>query len=321
MVPALNYAHGTLSEMLAPALPGSVRLLEEESERKSWIRFLGSLPIMRKISVVSLVSLIAMVTIGLSPAVNSKVLAKGVLDDHGTELLLNLLFLLFAASVGAGFSLLFKLKKEIKQATFLPVEEGGYWTSWVMGIVAGFILSEIIPADFLGDWMGISAQQSKLVLALLGGFSAPVVYKILNLLVESVQTALKGGEARSVEMATRDVRANLVEQGRRKDMDLASGLSRLSQEVTSGADATVINDKIKKLLQELMDAGGEVEIPELPEPEPVSVAENAGSEEPSLEEPEIPEREAETPSPPETPVNTPDPSEPTPVEDAPAAKA
>ena len=84
-----------------------------------------------------------------------------------------------AAGLGAFFYALFTAKFYITRGTFDHKMEPVYWTRILLGVIAGIILSEIIAIDLTEQ--GI--YYSKLLLALLGGFSAHAVYKVLDLMV------------------------------------------------------------------------------------------------------------------------------------------
>lgn len=69
---------------------------------------------------------------------------------------------------------------------FDPKYEPSYWIRLLVGIMAGLILASLIPVD--PDALNGLGHPT---LSLLGGFSASLVYRILNLLVSFVEDIVK----------------------------------------------------------------------------------------------------------------------------------
>jgi hypothetical protein len=100
-----------------------------------------------------------------------------------------------AAAMGGCFHALFIAHTYIGRGTYDPRFESSYWMRIGLGIIAGLVLSQMIPIGPELDSVSGEATQasaasvfSKPLLALLGGFSATLVYTILQRLVETVES-------------------------------------------------------------------------------------------------------------------------------------
>ncbi len=239
--------HEQLAGIIVPAIPRTVVLLEKEAAKSSFGSFLGPVPLVRRMMIAAMLSLVAVVTISLSPDVNENTVHLGLLNSDGITLLVNLLFLLAAASLGATFAALFRANRYVTAGYFDPKHESSYWMRYCLGLIAGIILAELIP---LGDDEN-SATLTKPTLAMVGGFSASVVNRMLNRLVETVETLVRGRgeeliEAR--ELAARVRMEGLVLQGR---STLAANLMHLHQQVSSDADPKEVLAKLNSILADV----------------------------------------------------------------------
>ena len=94
-------------------------------------------------------------------------------------------YLVAAASLGACFANLQRINTVISDGNFDPRIQSTYWTRWVMGVIAGIVLSELV-FDFL---LSHSEKDTSVVaqgplvqpiLALVGGYSVDFVHGILK---------------------------------------------------------------------------------------------------------------------------------------------
>lgn len=113
IVRQLRDTHARLSSLVAPATPRTILLLDSETEQRGYLRFLGPVPLIRHMMVTALLSLTALIALTLSPEVNGTRANSDILIGSGTPLLLNELFLLSAAALGASFSALFMANRYI----------------------------------------------------------------------------------------------------------------------------------------------------------------------------------------------------------------
>ena len=137
----------------------------------------------------ALMCLASFVALATSADVNTVSVSKNILEIHGFPLLLNLLFLLTAAALGACFAALFQANRFIAEGTFDPKYESSYWIRVILGLIAGLLLSHMVPLTN-DDISKLSV--TKPMLALLGGFSAAMVYRIISRLIEAVESLVRG---------------------------------------------------------------------------------------------------------------------------------
>ena len=101
-------------------------------------------------------------------------------------LLINELYFLSAAGIGASFFILFKISHYIVNNKYNPKYESYYWIRFLLGLIAGLILASLIPEIPLIPEEDLSLARP--ALALLGGFSTVGVYSILESLMNMVKS-------------------------------------------------------------------------------------------------------------------------------------
>lgn len=179
-------AHNVLVDNVSPATPKSIRYtraLYTEETAKSMFR---KLPLVRNLILLALFFLLMFVLTALSPEVTNDSLDKGVLDNEGTGLLLNLGFLASVSGLGVAFYLLKTVSTAVKKGTLIPEDTIYYVALIVLGVIAGLLLSEIIvvPNESSTDTINLF---DKSVLALLGGFSSDAIFTILQSIIERIK--------------------------------------------------------------------------------------------------------------------------------------
>lgn len=176
--------HDLLSAAIAPATPRAVLLIDPAFAKRTFFSGISVVPLLRRLMLVAFFSLLGFIGIALSPYISEK--GGDIFYANGIVLLTNLLFYVFSASLGACFSALFQANAYITEGQFDPKYEPSYWIRLLVGIMAGLILASLIPVE--GAAMhGLG----KPTLALVGGFSASLVYRILNLLVGVIEDIVK----------------------------------------------------------------------------------------------------------------------------------
>ena len=86
------------------------------------------MPIVRRMMLLCLVFLASLLLVGLSPQINKQSVAQGILASDGTELALNLAFLLAAAGLGACFANLKRAQTFVDAGTFDSRHDSSYWS-------------------------------------------------------------------------------------------------------------------------------------------------------------------------------------------------
>jgi len=262
-------AHHVLSFLIKPALPRTILLLDCEQNTGSWLKILGPVSIIRQMMVALIFSLAAFIFLAISPDVS--VGAGDILESDGLKLLQNLLFYIAAAGLGAGFAALYKANSYIAQGTFDPTYDASYRIRFCLGLIAGLVLSVMVSDTALQaaggtTSAGTNAQYSILdptllrtMLAMLGGFSAGLLYTILNRLVETVESLFKGSTKNLVDMKQQEADVQLAASKVQSQINIASKLTKLQREMGGDISPADIQAKIDKLLNEVMPDAGKTE--------------------------------------------------------------
>jgi hypothetical protein len=246
---ALASTHERLARLLAPAKPGTLLLLDE-SYQQAGQTSLGPVKLVRDLVKVAMVcvgifivlSVIELVDAhrsvdlwgieGTEPAATAK-------DNHTfliIKIILQRVFWLAAAGIGASFAMLFQLNDQIVNRTFDPDENASYWVKFFLGLVAGFILVALVPigsGDADGANTGVQALGPPTI-ALLGGFSASAVYRILTRMVEALESIFSGGAKEQAMAAEKAASARANEESMQGRLAVAGQLVELQQKLAAG---------------------------------------------------------------------------------------
>jgi hypothetical protein len=241
--------HGRLSEIIAPATPRTVLLLATETARMGFWSFLGPVRLVRGMAIVAIVCLLAFIALSLSSEVNTESIGKNIFESHGFTLLINLSFLMTAAGLGACFAALFLANRYIAQGTFDPKYESSYWIRFILGLMAGLILSQLIP---LSNSHSSTVVVTRPMLAMLGGFSAAVVYRMVNRLIEALES-LASGETREINAVQEQAaQARLAAQSAQTRVQLAASLTKLQQQLGAHASPEVLQQELDRVMKNLV---------------------------------------------------------------------
>jgi hypothetical protein len=247
-ITSLMAMHSRLSRIISPANPRTLLLLAKERQTSGYLYFLGPLPLIRQLMLAGVISLIALIWLSLCPEVTGKNNTSDMLVSSGMPLLMNELFFLAAAGLGASFATLFKAHKYIIDGTYDPKYDTLYWSRFILGMIAGLILVEFVPIDTTNHSMPISRP----ILSILGGFSASVVYQILSRLVDSVGSIVQGDVAvtRMAEQTATDMRREASDAQRR--METVSQLVSLQTQINEEVDPQKLQHAVRKMTQKLI---------------------------------------------------------------------
>lgn len=190
----LAQLHQDLARAIAPATPQCIALLDDERRRAHPLACLGPVPLVRALTGTAVCCLLAVVLTGLPAEVSMDNMRAGMLASSGRTLLFNMLFLLFCAGLGASFASLFQVHGYIAKGTYDPKYDAAYAAQLILGVMSGLILVEMLPPQ-LFDSAGMRSF-GKPALSMLGGFSATAVHRLLQRIVEIVETAVRGSAPR-----------------------------------------------------------------------------------------------------------------------------
>ena len=250
---SLSAIHKALSRTIAPATPNGILQLQREKARKHPLNFLGPVPLVRHLTITSLTLLFILIAVGLHPEVNTANINKGFLNSQGYELLLNLIFILACAGLGGCFSALFRLNRFIINANYDPKFDSTYWIRLLLGIISGLFIVELIPPSvFLGENNQTNALSSfgKPAIAMLGGFSATMVYRILQRVVEAAESLVKGDQ-QSLRRAEAQLKQRELEQYKQAiHGNVSTALKSLEVSLASG-DAHSAQQQLAKTLSSI----------------------------------------------------------------------
>lgn len=246
----LAAAHDRLAQIVAPATPEGILLLDGQ-RAGGFASFLGPVRLVRSMMAAAIVCLLLFVGIGLSPEINMLSERSDLFDLSGRQALLAELFRLSAAGLGAAFAALFQANRYIVEGSFDPRYEPSYWIRFGLGLMAGLILTELVPLDPAPGTE--PARIGKPLVALLGGFSAILVYRILQRLVTTVEALVRGdaGDILAARNAAADAR--LAEQRVRSRFETAARLIPLQQQLLDGSPSEEVRTKLLRILDDLLD--------------------------------------------------------------------
>ncbi len=173
-------AHNLLCENVAPATPKSIMYTKElylSDKKKS---FINKLPLVRNLILLALFFLIVFIGTSLSEGVNNKSLDKGVMENYGWSLLLNLGFLASVSGLGVLFYLLKNISTAVKSGTLIPEESIEDVAQIVLGIISEIITLYNVDPEKINLF-------NKSVLALIGAFSSDAIFSILQGIIDKVK--------------------------------------------------------------------------------------------------------------------------------------
>lgn len=178
--------YNSMVDCIKPSTVQAIRyvqdhILNEKNEDRKWYQT----PIIAKCLMIAGFALISLITISLSPQVNEKNLAAGLLASEGLVLLYNLIFICSASLLGVMFYLLKTISDKIKSYTLLPVDAIEVNTTILIGVISGFIISELFT--FNPHDLSSSLEMQKMTLALIGGFSSDAIFSVLKGVVNKMK--------------------------------------------------------------------------------------------------------------------------------------
>ena len=252
--------HGRLADLVAPATPRTILLLSDEAARGGFWQFLGPVPLIRRMMFMAMTSLVALIAISLTEAVNGDPRNFSLFSNHGIPLLLNEMFLLSAAGIGASFAALFQASRYVQEGTFDPMSESTYWIRFVLGLLAGTTLAGLVPIETFakGALSGSTGfpTMGKPLLALLGGFSAVLVYRILNRLIDTVDSLVRGSNKDLIMAQQQTAKARAAEYTAERRMQMLARLATLRKQLSSGANTQQLEHELDKIQQDLVSPEG-----------------------------------------------------------------
>jgi hypothetical protein len=169
-------------------------------------------------------------------------------------------FLLSAASLGSCFANLQKINVVISDGTYDPRVQSTYWTRWVMGVISGVVLAQLLYDLFLMHRPTTDAALEAVpptigepILALLGGYSVDLVHGILKHTIDTLANFFRGSTDEVVERQERTRMAKIQAQER---LNAASDLVDLQRDLARNLDADEIRKRLDGLIQRITSKAG-----------------------------------------------------------------
>ena len=270
---ALAATHERLSRLVAPAKPGTLRLLDSSLRQAgAGPSSLGPIKLVRdmvRVAIGCVAVFIALSVIALVDAheaidlFNVEGPAAQAQDSHTLlviKIVLQRVFWLAAAGIGASFAMLFQLNDQIVSRTFDPDESSSYWVKFFLGLVAGFILVALLPIDTGTGTQGAVTGTQALApptIALLGGFSASAVYRILTRMVEALESVFSGGVREQAAAAEKAGAARAAEEGAQARMAVAAQLVDLQQRMAAGMSPEEASAQLRQVVAALVPSSSD----------------------------------------------------------------
>ncbi|WP_426398122.1 hypothetical protein ACN9M1_05630 [Ralstonia sp. R-29] len=249
---ALAAIHRKLAAAIAPATPQAVTLLDAQHRSDHPLAWLGPVPLIRLLTTAAIAFLIAVIATGMSPDVSSANIDRGFLQSDGTRLLWNTLFLLFCAGLGASFATLFQAHRYVAASTYDPKYDASYGARLILGVIAGLILVEMLPAQLFDR--GSMHNFGKPALAMLGGFSATAVHRLLQRLVDALETLVRGDRAADADAAMQAYRARAASERTQWQSELAANLIDLQQSLDNTASPEAMRQRLADFTRAMLAA-------------------------------------------------------------------
>ncbi len=235
--------HKQLSKKVLPATPEGIYLLAKEEGRNRFLKTLGPVPLVRWMMFWALISLIAFIIL----AALGIGLYRNIALTSEANWCINILYLLYlltAAALGSSFLTLFKTNRFIVERNFDAKYASAHWIRFVLGLIAGIILALLIPVGSSSTVQSLA----KPTLAMIGGFAADVVYRILIRMTEAIESLVRGSIRERLASMELETRARLAQQELQARAKMASEL-RAIQGIT---DMDKIKAEIEKLQEDII---------------------------------------------------------------------
>jgi hypothetical protein len=251
-IAALLDTHELLVRLIEPATPQTVLILDREQENDSPLKFLGEISLIRQLMVAAILSLFIFVSLMATPYIDSMKLAEDVLSAEGTDQLARLLFYISAAGLGASFAALYEANSYISKGTYDSSYQSSYWIRFSLGIIAGLLLAILISEKAVEGGNILTPGTIRPLLAILGGFSADLLYTFLNRMEETFKSLFESSTQNILDAKSVEANAKLTTLEVESRMKLAQNLMQVQQQIGATSDPEEVKQQVSELLQNLM---------------------------------------------------------------------
>jgi hypothetical protein len=253
-IAALAATHERLSRLVAPAKPGTLYLLDDSFHQAGRESSLAPIRLVRQLVRVAVGCVLVFLVLSVA-AVTEAHPEIQLVPWEIARIVMDRVFWLSAAGIGASFAMLFTLNDQILSRTYDPDETASYWVKFFLGLVAGFILVALVPIDHTAE-TGAEALTPPTI-ALLGGFSASAVYRILTRMVEALESIFTGGAREQVLASERAASTRAAEERVQGKMAVAAQLVDVQQRLAAGMTTDEAAAHLRTVVSTLLPAGDE----------------------------------------------------------------
>lgn len=246
--------HYMLVRLIEPATPQTVLLLDLEQETGGRLRLLGPVSLVRQLMLAAIVCLFIFIGLIASPYISEQTLTDNVLSAHGISQLSCLIFYMSAAGLGGSFAALYKANDYISKGTYDPCFQSSYWIRFALGIIGGLLLAVLISEKSLQDEGMLSNGVIRPLLAILGGFSADLLYTFLSRMVETFKSLFEGSSQNILDAKAQEGRARLASLEVDGRMKLAQNIIQMQQQIDGETNPEAVKQQMNELLQGLIKA-------------------------------------------------------------------
>ena len=202
----LTKLHRILAQRVAPATP----LTLEATRGGSLTGRIREVAILKRLSAICLVSLGLFLLCLLLTSLPLPEWCRGVKEVVPVFL---------ASLLGSSFSALFTANRYVVARTFDPRYETTYWSRLWLGVVAGTLLALFVKGGAAaGEDSAVLQGIGPLAAALLGGYSAEAVDRVLRRLAETLVVLVRGSEKERLESLYREKEIRAEETKRREEL-------------------------------------------------------------------------------------------------------
>ncbi len=245
-------SHHLLARLIEPALPSTILYLNRELPNNTLFRFLGVVPLVRQLMIAAFLFLIIFVALMSSPYISETTLAADVLSAEGLDQLARLIFYIGSAGLGAAFAGLYKANFYISNGTFEPSHQTSYWIRFVLGLISGLLLAILISEKSIESDGLLTKGVIRPLLAILGGFSADLLYTFLNRMLETFKSLFENGTRNIMDAKALEAKAKMATLEIDARNQLAQHLLQMQQNIGGDASADEIKQQLHEVLQNVM---------------------------------------------------------------------
>lgn len=231
--------HREFTKLIDPESPFTVSWLTGKSDTLIRIENPENfIWIMLGLTVFCLILFMALTT---SDFIHKDILSKDYMERDGYEQFIIASFYIAAAGIGACIYNLFTIYRHKNNGTYNPKYNQTYWIRFVIGIVAGYLLAEVVSINIHENTLG------KPFLAMLGGFSSDAVEWILIRFVDILKVSIKGsgdGQAANVKAEAKE---EINRQATELQSDFISNLHAVHSAISRDAD----KDELREILNSI----------------------------------------------------------------------